>query len=398
MTDQNLAICCVSGFGRFANAMYRFFTFQERSSSSLSDFLAHAWSALEGQGVEENVLRMFFFVSRQQWISEAFSVGRVVFGHLTPPITAVAQPPCSGHNVTLLVWTIEPMKGVIVRRPRPNVAVLSQGGNRWVHVGATEKGSPANGLEQDTSECWRALAEGLEAGGLDLNCLVRTWLYIPEITTIEEGIERYQWVNRIRGVVFSNCTFGRFCLEGSSIKTCYPASTGIGTFGTRFVLEGIGWKPENDRLGILPLENPRQTSPIEYGNKYGKCPPMFSRAIGVVSKKDVMVFVSGTASVTNSETVHSDSAEKQTIETLRNIDTLIGARNFRENGLSIRDGGICSLAYVLVYVKTPHDFETVRDICEKTLPALPIVYVHADLCRENLLVEIEGVAFIEHSR
>ena len=41
----------------------------------------------------------------------------------------------------------------------------------------------------------------------------------------------------------------------------------------------------------------------------------------------------------------------------------------------------------------PEDFEACRTVCEKRLGGVPAIYAVADVCRPDLLVEIEGVAF-----
>ena len=53
------------------------------------------------------------------------------------------------------------------------------------------------------------------------------------------------------------------------------------------------------------------------------------------------------------------------------------------------------LAFVRVYIKQQEDYAKVRAVCEKRLGELPTIYAVADVCRPDLLVEIEGVAFSE---
>ena len=51
------------------------------------------------------------------------------------------------------------------------------------------------------------------------------------------------------------------------------------------------------------------------------------------------------------------------------------------------------LALVRVYIKHQEDYAKVRAVCEELLGELPTIYAEADVCRPELLVEIEGVAF-----
>ncbi len=48
---------------------------------------------------------------------------------------------------------------------------------------------------------------------------------------------------------------------------------------------------------------------------------------------------------------------------------------------------------VRVYIKHSEDYAPVRAVCEQRLGAVPAAYVVADVCRPDLLVEIEGMAF-----
>jgi hypothetical protein len=51
------------------------------------------------------------------------------------------------------------------------------------------------------------------------------------------------------------------------------------------------------------------------------------------------------------------------------------------------------LGLVRVYIKRQEDYAKVRAVCEQRLGELPAVYAIADVCRPDLLVEIEGIAF-----
>ena len=51
------------------------------------------------------------------------------------------------------------------------------------------------------------------------------------------------------------------------------------------------------------------------------------------------------------------------------------------------------LAKIRVYLKRPEDFPKCEAICERRFGSVPAIYAVADVCRHELLVEIEGVAF-----
>ena len=83
----------------------------------------------------------------------------------------------------------------------------------------------------------------------------------------------------------------------------------------------------------------------------------------------------------------------QTHQTLDIIAALIGRENFARHGLRGTGATLADLAHIRVYVKHAADYEKVLAICRRRVGELPAVYAVADVCRPELLVEIEGVAY-----
>jgi enamine deaminase RidA (YjgF/YER057c/UK114 family) len=152
---------------------------------------------------------------------------------------------------------------------------------------------------------------------------------------------------------------------------------------------------QTDRADIqlIPLENPRQTSAFNYSTQYSAKSPKFSRAMAVVIGDYVTTWISGTASIVESETMHLGDVVKQTEQTIDNIQALIAPENFARHGVPGAGAQLSDLAKIRVYVKRPEDYESCRAICERRFGPVPIIYAQADVCRSELLVEIEGVAF-----
>ena len=150
---------------------------------------------------------------------------------------------------------------------------------------------------------------------------------------------------------------------------------------------------ERDDVELLPLENPLQTPSFDYPESYSPKTPKFSRAMALRIGDHVTTWISGTASIVNAESVHLGDIEKQTEQTLTNIERLIAGDNFERLGWNGAGATLNDLAKVRVYVKRPEDYAKCRAVCERRLGATPAIYAQADVCRPNLLVEIEGVAF-----
>ena len=104
------------------------------------------------------------------------------------------------------------------------------------------------------------------------------------------------------------------------------------------------------------------------------------------------VYVSGTASIVDQKTVFIGDPAGQTNQTLDNIAALISGDNLKRHGIDRFGAELSDLALARVYVKRPEYFDAVRGVCERRLPGVPLVYTYADVCRDDLLVEVEGIA------
>ena len=170
-----------------------------------------------------------------------------------------------------------------------------------------------------------------------------------------------------------------------------PAATGIGTLSPGVDLCFLATKPGR----AVHLENPRQTPAYKYPSTYGPKSPSFARATylrDIEGQERGRLFVSGTASILGDDTVHVGDVARQTEETLRNIEALVGSDNLRQHGVDDAGYDVKDLDQVKVYVRDAEDVPVVRGICESAFPRdTAIEYFNVAVCRSDLLVEIEGV-------
>src|SRR5690606_24985619 len=118
-----------------------------------------------------------------------------------------------------------------------------------------------------------------------------------------------------------------------------------------------------------------------------KNPPQFERGLLVVNKAVRTLFVSGTASIIGQDTIGRGDVAEQTIVTIENIRKV--ADRVRISTLTGKDEpGRFSL--LRVYIKKQEDFGVVREICNEHFKEAPIVFIEADICRDDLLTEIEA--------
>jgi chorismate lyase / 3-hydroxybenzoate synthase len=210
--------------------------------------------------------------------------------------------------------------------------------------------------------------------------LVRMWNLIGGITSPNaDGVEIYRDYCVGRAEAFANW---------EEHFPQLPAATGIGTLSPGVDLCLLATKPGR----TVHLENPRQTPAYKYPSRYGPKSPSFARATFLHGQDTGSVFVSGTASILGEDTAHVDDIARQTLETLRNIDVLVGNDNLQRHGVDGGGYGVRELDQVKVYVRDPEHVSVVRDICTLVFPPdREIAYFNVDVCRPELLVEIEGV-------
>ena len=239
--------------------------------------------------------------------------------------------------------------------------------------GANEGGMDAALLLRATEFAYQEIFEVL--GQTQHRHLIRVWNYLPEINREAGGDERYRHFNSARQWAFRN--------SGRATMGTMPAASALGSpAGSPICIYFLA-----ARRPPQMIENPRQTSAYHYPPKFGRHSPIFSRACVLSESAGTNLFVSGTASIVGHETIHSGDVAAQTRETIANIDALlkeanrvVGAPRYFLEQLKFK-----------VYVRQPSDLGAIEAALSSSLrPSTPIVYLHADVCREDLLVEIEA--------
>jgi len=144
--------------------------------------------------------------------------------------------------------------------------------------------------------------------------------------------------------------------------------------------------------GALPgmdVENPRQVSAWRYPRQYGPRSPLFSRGTILTLNGARQFLISGTASVVGHQTHHENQVANQLTESMRNVHRLLeeGHRLMGDAHARLDQDGILK-----VYIRNPADYEVIRRTLEAEAPAeIPRIYLQGDICRENLLTEIDGI-------
>jgi chorismate lyase/3-hydroxybenzoate synthase len=213
------------------------------------------------------------------------------------------------------------------------------------------------------------------AGDMGFPHYLRIWNYIPDINGEENGMERYKSFCIGRHAAFEKFTMPEHRL---------PAASGVGSPSGRILVYFLA-----ARSAGAQVENPRQVSAFHYPEQYGPKSPAFSRAMVKDWGTGKHLYISGTASIVGHESRHRDHVLPQLEESLHNMSTLVHSAE-AQHGIAIHT--LAELSQIKVYVRDEQHQATVRDhIHEQLGEELPVIYLSGDLCRKNLLVEVEGL-------
>ncbi len=231
----------------------------------------------------------------------------------------------------------------------------------------------AAALREATQRAYHALFDVLEITAH--RQLVRVWNYLPQINRHVDGEERYRHFNSARRAAFARA--------GRGANAAAPAATAVGSAcgGPLSIFFLAAAAP------AIMIENPRQVSAYHYPPQYGRDSPLFSRACLMRDARAAHLFVSGTASIVGHRTVHPGDVTAQAREALMNVSTLIE----EANRLRAPDEPPIDAVRLKVYVRHAGDLSAVRaEIARQSTGIESAVYLHADICRDDLLVEIEA--------
>jgi len=192
--------------------------------------------------------------------------------------------------------------------------------------------------------------------------LLRVWNFLDAINGGDGDLERYRQfcIGRAQGL-------------GDLPSDKLPAATAVGRTrpaGRMQVCWLAGRQPGR------PIENPRQLRAYRYPREYGPSPPSFARAICLETGE---LMGSGTSSIVGHESRHDGDLVAQVDETLENLRELHRA-----------GGGAGVPAGIKVYLREPAAKRGIADtVCAGLGGREPPLLIEADICRRELLVEIE---------
>ncbi len=350
-------------------------------------------AALEGLPV-----RTVFFGSpsdREEYVRHVGEIERSLtdrFGDSRPVFSYVPQPPMGGGVAAECHLLAEGEAAVRYE----NVA-----GERYIAVECGEfREVVAGGLRGDIhaplgEQCDSLFAKAsaiLSAEGMRTGDIVRQWNYIEDITGFVGEYQNYQVFNDARTRFYS----------GGEWPCGYPAATGIGAGPCGVVVDFNAMRGGD--VQTVPLDNGLQVPAHDYSQNVllgaedshfrTRTTPKFERGKAVLSRGSLMSYISGTASIRGEKSVGAGDVIAQTATTMENIDYLVSPENLSRYGAAVSVGAP-RYELLRVYVKHAGDMPAVRDYMCGRYPGASLVFLNTDVCRSELLVEIEGVASYE---
>jgi chorismate lyase/3-hydroxybenzoate synthase len=228
---------------------------------------------------------------------------------------------------------------------------------------------PGASLVDATRTAYQEVVSAARAAGYPN--LLRVWNHVSGINDDSSGLERYKEFSRGRAEALERL--------GYRLGDDLPAASAVGSGG-----DGVRIYFLSARAAGQQVENPRQVSAYCYPERYGPRSPSFARATLVPWGEGQTLFVSGTASIVGHETVHEGDVQAQLEETLRNMQTILG---------KVGIDSLAAFSAVKVYLRSADHLPILRDRIAAAFGGdEKVLYLEADICRRELLVEIEGVA------
>lgn len=228
----------------------------------------------------------------------------------------------------------------------------------------TAESASADDLSINTEQAYRFLFAHIDRAGY--GHLLRIWHYISNITEDAGGVERYHAFNAGR--------YRAFSADRKNIRTA-PAASALGSSEGSLAIYFLA-----SRSPGLPLENQRQVSAYNYPKEYGTCSPVFSRAMQGGDR----LFISGTASIVGHTSMYEGNLAEQTRETICNLNALL--TNISDGTLPLSD------LQFKAYLRYPEHLPFVRKALSDAFGAqTPVVFFQAQICRRELLLEVEGI-------
>ncbi len=374
-----------------------------KNTGTFSDQLQSTLESVQSYAADVNLLYLNVFVHSEDDVDffqkkmETIALFKNHFEGL--PLCVLAQAPANNSLVALEVCSTDITVNVDYKKWNNEIcySIASEGENRYLFSAGLAMDILPNeyipSLKIQSESAFSIMQSILSKEQFSMDQVVRQWNYIPrlvdEVDVDGKTYQNYQVFNEIRQKYYSYY----------KKETGYPAATGIGSSHGVITISFIAIS-DSLRDVSFELSNPNQIDAYNYGQEVlignplleeQKKTPLFERGKVLQEKEQTAFFISGTASILGQETVCVGDVSGQTMQTICNITSLMAPAASIVASSVINMNQSKALSYLRVYIKDKQDFPIVQKICEQEYGTeCCINYVQAEVCRANLLVEIEG--------
>jgi enamine deaminase RidA (YjgF/YER057c/UK114 family) len=353
-----------------------------RVGAAADDLFAQIASALIERKIQPIQEKLYGLVgARTEVMKRRDAIYRLRGLDRTMPATWIQGTPVQGCDfVGAQIWGIAPHDGsecvATVENPVTGRGRIWKGrGFRMLHLagvrGTKPSGVLAEGPVAQAAQMFGNAGFGLAAHGMKFSKVVRTWIYVARL------LEWYDELNSVRTPYYRKAGLG---VEGGP---AFPASTGImgQSDDEECVMDVLALESDGpDKALASPIRrSPRQDSSFNYGSA-------FSRGMALEIEGRRTVHISGTASINAAgASTHVGDAEHQSLEALMSIAAILDQQG----------GGLQDITSATLFCKNREAWEAWERATRLLgIPPIPKVCVQADVCRKDLLVEMEAVAVI----
>ena len=340
---------------------------------------------------DNQIFKLNFFINSSSY--ESYSeiqqiIHREVGSRFSDEIllSIIAQPPLTGKVIIEACFYDPKLWQTKLISKGENGAVIFEKQGSKILIGNVQSFKNSD-CRTNAEHAFSQLSQIFSVVEFPVNSIVRQWNYIENILGFDAQEQRYQAFNNVRSSFYGD----------AFLTTGYPAATGIGMNQGGVIIEFIAI--QSDELVTYPIDNPEQISAHAYSEKVLvgeqcvlKTTPKFERAryLELFGKK--IIFISGTASIRGEHTVGVGNPAEQTEITISNISQLYSKKVLGK----ISSGDLNpKYGHARVYIKDRKDYNAIRRTFKTHFGNLPVVYIIADICRTDLLVEIEGKVILE---
>lgn len=331
--------------------------------------------------VNEVIFRLAFFGtpgSNEEYVSRRILLREKIrryYKDCEPALSYVSQPPLDAPLVVEVHSYVPDALDRITFRHYQDIpyVLLENAMGRFLFAGGFHGDVLHFGIEQQAVDSFRLLGEVLRKEGFPWNSIIRQWNYIERITAFDGPNQHYQAFNNVRSTFYAKTEW----------RNGYPAATGIGANLGGILIDVDAAVFTSPEAFATPIDNKLQVAAHAYSNQVleeanqTKTTPKFERAKSMTFGDRKLIYISGTAAIRGEESLKGVGLERQLRITMENIAELI------------QDARLEALR---VYLKNRSDYEKAVKGMEAYGLRIPISYMWADVCREELLIEIEGIA------